>query len=130
MLNQDLTNSLNFHIQKYKENTLELNAVSVQVKELQDKLKKLQEKDTELENSIDLTMQALGEKNAFQGGAAISYIKSSRLKVVDEEKLPSKFFKTVEVKKRLDAEIKKAIKDGEQFEGAIIEEHQNIQIKF
>jgi Tfp pilus assembly protein FimV len=120
-------NTLQSYLENYKVLFLELEPLQTQLKELQEQVKQKLAKQAELETAIDAEMQNLGEQKIFMCGFSVSYRKSSALKVFDETLIPEQFF--VQVPKRLDSEIKKAIQNGELIPGAEIEERQNIQIK-
>jgi Tfp pilus assembly protein FimV len=119
---------LQSHLEAYKVVCTELEPLQTQLKELQEQVKQRLAKQAELEKSIDAEMQNIGEQKVFMWNFAVSYRKSSALKVFDETLIPAQFF--VNVPKRLDTEIKKAIQNGELIAGAEIEERQNLQIKF
>lgn len=114
-------------LEAYKVATNELTTLQDQLKPLQENAKELQKKIAEYEQEIDAEMQKIPEKKIFLWFFSVSYTKSSGLKVFDETLIPAKYF--VSVPKRLDAEIKKAIQNGEMIAGAIIEQRQNLQIK-
>jgi uncharacterized protein YdiU (UPF0061 family) len=114
-------------LEAYKVATNELTTLQEKLKPLQENAKELQKKIAEYEQEIDAEMQNIPNKKIGLWGFTVSYRKSSALKVFDETLLPAHFF--VNVPKRLDAEIKKAIQNGEQVAGAEIEERENLQIK-
>lgn len=59
---------------------------------------------------------------------SISYRKSDSVEVEDVSMLPEEFLKFAEPEVRK-ADLKKALKEGVEIEGATLVEHQNIQIK-
>lgn len=59
----------------------------------------------------------------------ISYRKSESVNVVDETKLPKKFYEKITTIKADKKAIKDAIKNGDKVNGAVLETNLNIQIK-
>ena len=71
---------------------------------------------------------ALNGENFKTTRCALSFRKSEKTVIDDIYSIPEKFLKYAEPKADL-TEIKKAIKNGEEINGAHLEEAQNIQIK-
>ena len=88
----------------------------------------IKEKTAErLRGYLTLSMEAFGDKKLETPRVALSFRRSEQVEVFDESMLPNRFCKTKITPDK--TAIKKAIKDGETVEGAILMERQNLQIK-
>lgn len=69
-------------------------------------------------------------KKTLFGTFTLGFRKSKSVKILDEEKIPSKFFVDIPASRRVDkVAIKDILKKGEKIEGAEMEEKENFFIK-
>ena len=94
---------------------------------LQQQLDELSEQAQRLEKEIDQWMTENQKEKAEAAGFVVSYRKSYRTIVEDENLIPDHFCKVV--RQPVLNDIKKAINEGEVVPGARIETKQNLQIK-
>lgn len=83
-----------------------------------------------LKDAVDqsLTVRGLTELD-FGAGKRFSYIKSESVEISDESLLDSKWVKVKETRSPDKTAIKKAIKSGEEVDGATLITNRNLQIK-
>lgn len=93
---------------------------------LKNKAKAVQGK---LEYSLTTACERLGKEKIEGISANISFRKSDKTIIDNEEIIPEDYFNITMVKKPNLTEIKKAIKNGVEIPGARIETRKNIQIK-
>lgn len=109
----------------YKDLIAEANAIKEEKDRLAEREKSARNKAESLKKFLAYTLNGEQFKTAR---CALSFRKSEKIIVEDVYKLPENYLKYSEPKADL-TEIKKAIKNGEEINGAHIEETQNIQIK-
>lgn len=112
----------------------QIEAVNAEIKRLEG-LKKWRKKSIDLlENNFLVALQMFGKKDkngVFRYNTdtlRISTRKSEVLKVLDLSKIPAGFFSVSRPTLQMDA-VKRAIKQGFEIEGAIIEEKHHLAIK-
>lgn len=82
---------------------------------------------TDDDGNIDI--ESLNKYKLKLPHSSISYRKSNKVEIIDESKLDEKFIKVETIKKPKKTEIKNAINNGENVDGAIIVNEVSIQIK-
>lgn len=102
-------------------------ALKEEEQNLADRRRAAEHKAESLKNYLTFVLN--GEK--FKSPRAqVSFRRSQQVYIEDETKFTESHPEYVKVKKEIDrAGVKSALKEGEQIEGACLEEHQNIQIK-
>lgn len=129
--------SLNFSFDEKIDNIAcyikDLNLMIKGIKEEEENLyarrKSIERKYEFLKDYISTCMLSVGKTNFESNRNKITFKKSYKLNVFDENVIPKNFFKEQVVVKRDDISIKNAIKNGEIISGAEIETRYNIQIK-
>ena len=108
---------------------MNINLVEQEIQRLtaiKNKAKAIQDR---LENSLTTACLRLGREKIEGISANISFRKSTKTIVENEEALPDEFFKVTITKKPDLARIKKAIEQGYEVPGAVLKTNNNIQIK-
>jgi hypothetical protein len=107
----------------------ENNAVSEEIKRLQD-LKKRNEKAIErMETAISNAMQLYGIDKVDSSFIKLSFRKSESIEIINEAQLTEQFTTTKTTVTPNKVAIKEAIKNGEVVEGAVLVTNFNLQIK-
>jgi len=107
----------------------DVNIIDDEIKRLS-QIKKVRQNAIErLKNVLSITMQSFNIPEIDTPTMKINFRKSSSLEITDEDLIPKKFITVKQSTTIRKADIKKAIKEGEQIEGARIVENQNLQIK-
>lgn len=109
----------------YKDLIAEANAIKEEKDRLAEREKSARNRAERLKKYLAYALNGEQFKTAR---CALSFRKSEKVIIEDVYKIPGVFLKFSEPKADL-TEIKKAIKNGEEINGAHIEETQNIQIK-
>ena len=109
----------------YKDLIAEANALKEEKEAFAEREKAAKNKAESIKNYLSY---ALNGENFKTTKCALSFRKSEKTVIDDIYSIPENFLKYVEPKADL-AEIKKAIKNGEEINGAHLEETQNIQTK-
>ena len=105
----------------------EASAIRTEERSLAERRSIKEKKSERLRDYLTRSMEAFGDKKLETPRVALSFRRSEQVDVFDESMLPNRFCKTKTTPDK--AAIKKAIKDGETVEGAILVERQNLQIK-
>jgi len=107
----------------------DVNIIDDEIKRLS-QIKKVRQNAIErLKNVLSITMQSFNIPEIDTPTMKINFRKSSSLEITDEDLIPKKFITVKQSTTIRKEDIKKAIKEGEQIEGARIVENQNLQIK-
>ena len=115
------------NIALYHKNLLaEAAALKAEEKSFAERRKRAENKAESLKKYLD---SALAGKKFGTVKVDISYRKSTSVDVQDVDKLPEEYRKTVTTVSADKVSIAKALKDGEEVEGATLVENNNIQIK-
>ena len=109
----------------YKDLLAEANALKKEKEAFAAREKSAQNKAESIKNYLSYVLNG---ENFKTTKCALSFRKSEKTVIDDIYSIPEKFLKYAEPKADL-TEIKKAIKNGEEINGAHLEEAQNIQIK-
>lgn len=105
----------------------DITAIDNEIKRLQAIKKSKQNAQNYLKENIKRAMLNFGIDKVEVPTLKLSFRRSEAVNITDESIIPNKYLKTtVSVDK---AKLKKALKDGEVIEGAVIKENQNLQIK-
>lgn len=127
---QDMYQSKVDNIASYIKNLENLNdAIKNEKKALDERLKANEKKAERLKNYLAMSLTQNGYSNFETPRNKISFRKSESTKIVNELAIPDKF-KKAEVKVSINkAEIKKALKNGVEVPGAVLEEKKNMILK-
>jgi uncharacterized protein YqgQ len=98
-----------------------------EIKRLQEAKKRMQKVVEVLEERLEDAVKIHGEIKT--GTYTLKLRKSESVIIEDESKIPPQFIKIKQEFQVMKAEIKKAIKEGEEVDGAYIQENQNLVIK-
>ena len=109
----------------YKDLLAEANALKEEKEAFAEREKAAKNKAESIKNYLSYVLNG---ENFKTTKCALSFRKSEKTVIDDIYSIPKKFLKYAEPKADL-TEIKKAIKNGEEINGAHLEEAQNIQIK-
>ena len=109
----------------YKDLLAESNALKEEKEAFAEREKAAKNKAESIKNYLSYVLNG---ENFKTTKCALSFRKSEKTVIDDIYSIPEKFLKYAEPKADL-TEIKKAIKNGEEINGAHLEEAQNIQIK-
>lgn len=90
------------------------------------KEKAVKNKAESLKNYLDSALKGQKFKTVK---AEVTYRKSTSVEIIDEEKIPEQYLRTVTTVSPDKTEIAKLLKVGELVEGAVLKENSNIQIK-
>lgn len=116
-------------IVKYSKNRETLiDQVSDEIKKLQSFKKSLTNRQENFKNYILFCMDKLGVDKIETPNGTIKITKSEGVVIVDKDKIPSQFVTIKQDFKEDLVAIKKAIKSGEEIEGAILEKRRNVKI--
>lgn len=110
-----------------KNTRAEVAAFKAEKERLDNKIKSLNKREERLISLINNAMELLGKDKLTTTKAAISYRTSERTVITDETLIPEQYFKIE--KKPILTDIKNAIKDGVEIQGAVIEVNKNIQVR-
>ena len=105
----------------------EASAIRTEERSLAERRSIKEKKVERLRDYLTRSMETFGDKKLETPRVALSFRRSEQVDVFDESMLPNRFCKTKTTPDK--AAIKKAIKDGETVDGAILVERQNLQIK-
>jgi Siphovirus Gp157 len=107
----------------------DVNIIDDEIKRLS-QIKKVRQNTAErLKNVLKITMQSFNIPEIDTPTMKINFRKSSSLEITDEDLIPKKFVTIKQTSTIRKADIKKAIKEGEDVAGARVIENQNLQIK-
>jgi Siphovirus Gp157 len=107
----------------------DVNIIDDEIKRLS-QIKKVRQNTAErLKNVLKITMQGFNIPEIDTPTMKINFRKSSSLEITDEDLIPKKFVTIKQTSTIRKADIKKAIKEGEEIAGARVVENQNLQIK-
>lgn len=106
-----------------------MDATANEIKRLQDKKARLNEKVDYIKAQLGVEYELAGQKKLTAGAFTISTLKSTSCVIYEDVFNDERFQEIIEVKKIDKAAVKEALKNGETIEGAVLEEHQNIQVK-
>jgi hypothetical protein len=91
--------------------------------------KKLETKTEYLKNYLLSSMQAADTKKVETARNALSIRKSKSVKVLNEDEIPQQFWKTKTATILSKTDIAKAIKEGQNVPGAILQEQASLTVK-
>lgn len=109
--------------------TAEIDMFKAEEKNLKERRQIKERKIERLKDYLTRSMQLTGDKLLETPRIKLSFRKSTSVDVLDIEKIPDMYIKEkveVSADKTL---LKKALQSGEEIEGAILKETQNLQIK-
>lgn len=109
--------------------TTRADAIGIEIKRLSDLQKQSLKRAENLENYISYSMTKNGIDKIETDIATLSFRKSESIEVENAELIPSEYIIIKEVKQVDKIAIKKAIKDGETVNGAILKQNLNLQIR-
>lgn len=127
---QDMYSHKVDNIASYIKNLENLNdAIKNEKKALDERMKQNERKAERLKNYLTMSLNEHGYSNFETPRNRINFRKSESTKIVNELAIPDKF-KKAEVKVSINkAEIKKALKNGVEVPGAVLEEKKNMILK-
>ncbi len=105
----------------------EAEAINGEKKRLDEREKRAKAAAENVKRCADYLMQLLGKDKFKTARTAITYRRSNSVEITDESAIPEQYFKIERKVSKTD--IKAAIKNGEQINGAVLVEKQNIQIR-
>ena len=112
-----------------KECIVAAEALSAEAKKLAARAKTAQNKAERLKDYLSISLRNNGEKEFETERCKLTFRKSEKVILDDENIIPKKYFvKTIEFKANKTA-IKEALKAGQKVRGAHISEEQNLQVK-
>jgi hypothetical protein len=103
--------------------------IDEEIKRLQDLKKVRQNTMQRLKDVLSTTMQSFDIPEIQTPTLKVNFRKSSSVEILDEDKIPAEFVTIKQTKTVRKVDIKKAIKEGREIEGAQLVENQNLQIK-
>ena len=107
----------------------ENNAVSEEIKRLQDIKKRNDKAIDRMENAISNAMQLYGIDKVDSSFIKLSFRKSESIEIVNEAQLTAEFVNTKQVTTPDKIAIKTAIKEGREVAGAVLVNNLSLQIK-
>lgn len=116
------------HLEKFDTLKLEIGVLTANKKELDEDLKIKKEALENTKNEIDQILKNQKKTAVAEHGFVLSYRKSAKVVITDENALPSEAFEVVKKICTL-TKMKELIKNGIVQDGAVIEEQKNLQIK-
>lgn len=110
---------------------LEADAVAIKAEEkaLKERRERMERKADRLRDLLSYSLITAGDTQFSTARCAVTFRKSEAVAVLDPEKLAAEYVVEKTTKTPDKAKIKAALKAGLHVEGALLEEHQNIQVK-
>lgn len=107
----------------------DVEAMKAEERRLAERRRVLENKAERMREYIARSMQTFGDPKLETARVALSFRKSEAVQIVDELALPAEFVQVVETIKADKTALKKALKEGQDVPGAVLEVRQNLQIK-
>lgn len=128
---QDDIESKMENVIKYRNELLGLAELQkAEAKKLTEAAKAKEKKAAALEDYMDQAMKAIGKDKLQAGAYMLNYRKGSEIVLIDEDKLPKKYFIPQDPKPMDKPELKKLIQAGKEIEGVSLFRNPNtLQIK-
>lgn len=112
-----------------KNQEAECEAIKNEIKALQGRLKAKEGRILRLRQYVLDCMEMTGQKRLETARVALSQRKSDFIEILDESMIPEDYKEYVETIKVSKADLKKAMKAGEDIAGAELKERINLQVK-